>query len=201
MADISKIDNIAITNFSKWSGITLDVNEIGPTGQYINGVQVPGLTPFVLDSCTVDASISHINGVSNKLVGQALTLSEAHRITSFKIKLAKVGTFSATNTYVRIYNCTGTVGTTATGTGSALYTSNAVSTDSIGTTYDYVEFDFNPLVSLAAGDWVFVYDTSNNIRIRVNNTGTQNAGNLTRAANGTTWVAANMDIHFYLYGV
>ena len=101
------------------------------------------------------------------------------------------------NCYCEIYNATGTVGTDAKGTGTALAISEAQDVSTWSTAsglsgYTWTYFDFATPVTLAAGDYVFVFDsdTSNDLYFRAENYGSQTS-NLTNRDASSVWTGSN----------
>lgn len=140
---------------------------------------------------------------TNWAAGEALTLAAPHSITSVKFWIKRVGN-PAGNIYAQLFASTGTVGTNATGTGSALAASSNVDVSTISTTASLVEFPITYAAS--AGDLVLVLaftggtvDLSNCIQVGIDASSPTYAGNYTDYSPG--WHGySTIDTAFYLYG-
>lgn len=96
-----------------------------------------------------------VNGY--KQAGQAITLPSDVSITSVKFYLKKAGSPTG-NAYAKIYASTGTVGTDAHPTGSALATSDALDVSTLTTSFQLIEFTFSTPYSASAGDICILVD-------------------------------------------
>ncbi len=139
--------------------------------------------------------------------GEALTIG-SNLVGSVKFYLTKIGSPTG-NATAYLYAATGTVGTNATPTGSALATSATldVSTISGNPTYNLYEFTFTTPYNASAGDYcVFVEYTggnsSNYVNMGMDSSSPTHSGNLIRVDNPdvNTWLGIGIyDTIFYLY--
>lgn len=138
---------------------------------------------------------------------QTFTLSSRTKLYSAKMYLNKVGSPNGNFVY-KIYNITGTPGTNANPTGSALLTSTqqAASTVSASPTYTQYELFFTTGTSLAAGTYALVVEylgsstSALNLGMDGPSTGPagQNAGYYT--ASGGAWTNfPTYDAPYYIY--
>lgn len=167
--------------------------------------------PELLDSCdessdtayVVEAVHPSVSGVS--AIGQAFKLAAAAQVTSVQFKL--LNAVGATgNLYAALYNSTGTYGTDAKPTGSALVQSGLVSMASLPTvSADWVEFTFSTPYTVSALT-VYCVDVEvesislfGEIEVTHANSSVAHAGNLFDYDNGWVidWIT---DTQFKLYG-
>jgi hypothetical protein len=131
--------------------------------------------------------------------GQALTLP-ATTITRAVFYIQNPGSLSS-DVYARIYNASGTMGSSAIPSGAYLYESNSISLSTIGTSYTRITFDFTDAV-ISAGNYVITIHRETlggaQSNIQVDSSG-QHSGN-TVLLNGSTWTPlATYDTIFELY--
>jgi len=89
---------------------------------------------------------------NNEQIGQALDLSSGIDLSKVCVALKRYGSPTG-NLYCRIYEATGTLGSSAVPTGNALAVSEPVDVSTISdSAWDWVEFTFPELPAIAAGD-------------------------------------------------
>lgn len=136
--------------------------------------------------------------------GVALNLLVGKIISNVKFYGIKVNSPTG-NVYAKIYNSTGTIGSTAKPTGAALATSDAVAASTFPGSIGLVDFVFTDKVYVPAGDiCVACYynggDGSNYVEIG-QSAAAAHAGNKFTTADTLSWSAdATKDIVFELYG-
>jgi len=135
--------------------------------------------------------------------GQAITLTTQTIITSVKFYLKRV-TAPTGNLYAMIYAATGTVGTNAIPTGSALATSDAVDSSGIGVVYALVTFTFSTPYLASAGDYCIVINGDNvlnqPIYVGRDSSTPTHEGNGNYKFQGSWYSWSTVDTCFYLYG-
>lgn len=136
--------------------------------------------------------------------GVAINLPVGKIISNIKFYGIKVNSPTG-NVYAKIYNSTGTVGSTAKPTGAALATSDAVVASTFPGTIGLVDFTFTNRIYVPAGDiCIACYynggDGSNYVEIG-QSAAAAHAGNKYTTPDAVTWSAdATKDIIFELYG-
>ncbi len=139
-------------------------------------------------------------------VGESFSLFQTQNITKIGVRLWKAGAPTG-NAVIGIYNITGTVGTNAYPTGSAISTSLPIDVATFPlNNYDgeWFYFEFLTPVNLSAGDYAFVLEYSggssgNQVEIEIKTNGTYSNGNVCRYTGSWTTVATT-DVAFRLYG-
>jgi len=150
---------------------------------------------------------------TDRQVGQALTLHDMLHISRIRFRVAKVGNPTG-SAYAKLYRATGTVGSDAIPTGSALATSEAVDVSTFPTyvTDDdskFFDFDFANAYLAAPGDYCVVFeypggDSSNYVKIAVDQVAAKNElhyGNGCRLVGGSFVSDVKDDCLFYLYAL
>jgi len=132
--------------------------------------------------------------------GQALNLSKSQVITGLKFYFKKKGTPTG-NVVAKIYKTTGTVGTDAKPTGTALATSDTLDISTLTTSYILHEFEFVDLPLLSSGDFAFAIeypdgDVSNRLKVEADGSSPTADGNIFNNDAGVNTFACC----FYLYG-
>ncbi len=140
--------------------------------------------------------------------GEAFSNSSSVVLDSCKFYLKKFGTPSG-NTVATIYAITGSLGTTAIPTGSALATSDIISASTFGTSFSLITFSFsgaNRITLSASTNYAVIFEptdvgASNFTIIGIEGTGALYAGNSDRY-DGASWQAqSTIDATFYVYGM
>ena len=137
--------------------------------------------------------------------GQAFTLATAKTITYSRFFVGKQGSPTG-NVVAKIYTATGTVGSSAKPTGSALATSDAKDVTTLPGSYTLHDFIFPTPVALSAGDYCIVLEYStgfiaNRLLVGIDGSSPAHYGNFCFSADLITWVAASSSDHpFYLFG-
>lgn len=144
-------------------------------------------------------------------VGQTFTNSTTKILDSCKFHLSLWSGSPTGNMYAKLYNITGTYGTTAIPTGSALATSDAVSVSSADLSIavpKFVEFTFSGANKIQLSDGYYAIclnysggDSSNRIAISADITSPSHSGNGVKESGGT-WTSRSTyeDTIFYVYG-
>lgn len=114
--------------------------------------------PQMLDKYDPTTNLSSISVTSSDNQGQAITLAQACPIKKASFSLYKYNSPTG-NLYAKIYAATGTVGTNAKPTGSALATSGSYSISSLSTSAAWVTFTFSTAYSASAGNYVIVLNS------------------------------------------
>jgi hypothetical protein len=159
-------------------------------------------TPELIDSYS--ETNQNIGFYNYNELGQAFTLASAKTLTSVKFYLKKDGSPTG-NGVAKIYAATGTVGTNATATGSALATSGTFDMSTLTTSYQLIEFTFSGY-SASAGDYCVVLDfdsldgSGNYVYAGTDNSSPSHSGNLVRYVSGSWEGRSDNDTIFYLYG-
>jgi len=143
--------------------------------------------------------------VTAKEVGQVFTNTNAATLGSCKFYVKKTGAPTG-YAYAYIYAITGTYGSTAVPTGSALATSDAFDVSTLSTSYSLGTFTFSGAnqISLSASTYYAIScryesgDFSNNIQVGSDNTSSTHSGNFIRNNSGT-WAGYAQDAPFYVY--
>jgi len=156
------------------------------------------------DSYTGSRVTEGITGESSKpqAAGQVFEASRSDTLYQAVFRLSKAGTPSG-SLFAKIYAITGTYGTDAVPTGSALATSNSVEASSLGSLSGPIAFTFTNTVSLVQGGRYAVVvdvssatvDGSNPVQIDLDNLGTH-SGNYVKDIVGTGWTATGSDAWF-----
>lgn len=139
--------------------------------------------------------------ISQAFFGQAITLASAASISSAKFYLKKFGS-PTSDMVAKLYAATGSVGTTAKPTGSALATSAAIAASTLSADdLALVEFTFTTPYSASSGDLCIALDFpggdgSNAISFGYAYTANLHPGNGFYGSNAD----GSMDVIFYLYG-
>jgi hypothetical protein len=134
--------------------------------------------------------------------GQAFA-SGAGWLKKVKFYLEKVGSPTG-NCYAVLYAATGTVGTDAKPTGSALATSDAIDVTTIAAgSFSLYEFSFASYYNLSAGDYCILFhfaggDAANCIQTGVDTSSPTHSGNECYG-NGSSWNSHTYDGIFYFY--
>jgi len=141
--------------------------------------------------------------------GQAFT-ADGSILDSAQFFLIKTGSPTG-SAFAKIYATTGTFGTNAKPTGSALATSDAVDISTVTSSYSLISFAFTGVnaITLTNGVNYCVVVSSNNgdgsnlLTVGSDSTSATHAGNSSRSSDETTWstLLAASDLIFYLYGV
>lgn len=142
-------------------------------------------------------------------VGQAFTTNALYKVTSCKFYFDQVGSPTG-YLQCRIYEVTGTVGSSAVPTGDALAYSSFLYSGTMATDYTLYEFTFTGSNSInleASHNYavvVIAYNStingSNLLSVGIDSSGTH-AGNGVGFNNGNWVVSSNRDTIFYIYGL
>jgi len=155
----------------------------------------------------IDEHPSDIMGYS--AAGQCLTLSSAYKITSVKYYLKKSNSPTG-NLVAKIYNTTGTVGTDAIPTGSALTESAPINSSTLTAGYVLYTFHFygaNQIIVPKGDIYIDVeantadFSAANDARVGVDTSAPTHSGNVCLYANSAWELVATWDLIFYLYGI
>jgi hypothetical protein len=138
--------------------------------------------------------------------GQCFT-GNGYKITSAKFYMKKGGSPTGTGV-VKIYNMTGTFGTSGKPTGSALATSSTIDVSTITTSFALYEFTFTGVnqITLTNGTYYcveFSYDggdASNRLWLGYDSSSPTHAGNRFRSYSGSWDTQSGHDVIFYVYG-
>ena len=172
----------------------------------------------ILDSYS-EANYSAVQNLQNchpsdsaatSAMGQAFTCPKTAILTSCKFYLDKQGSPTG-NATAALYLATGTVGTDAKPTGSALATSGNLDVTTIATGPDrqLFEFTFSTPYTMQSGiDYCIVYqnpasgtiDGSNYVRVGTDTDSPTHSGNMTYYTSSGWLVNAAIDTCFYIYG-
>jgi hypothetical protein len=132
--------------------------------------------------------------------GQAITLSQAVYARNIGFKFSKTGSPTGT-VYFKVYNATGTVGTNAKPTGTAVATTS-IDVSYIGSTVFYLSF--SEPVLLSAGDYCLVVEfsggnASNYITVGYDSSTSGHSGNACSSTDlaTPTWSNESADCRFY----
>jgi len=147
-----------------------------------------------------DRDLTNIGGFYSR-TSQSFT-GDGGTLNSVKFYLKKDG--ATGSIYAYIYAHTGTFGTSSKPTGSALATSDAVNTSTIGTSYGLITFTFSgdQKITLANGTkycLVLIYNNDNNfVSAGMDASSPSHGGN--EARYGASWSGSNSyDLCFYVY--
>ena len=178
-------------NFADSTNVGLDVS--GNTNNFASIGAAEGTT---INMTEASDTVYGLVNTANVRVGTSFTLASATSISRIQVYCGRLSGDTG-NCYCEIYNATGTVGTDAKGTGTALAISEAQDVSTWSTAsglsgYTWTYFDFATPVTLAAGDYVFVFDsdTSNDLYFRAENYGSQTS-NLTNRDASSVWTGSN----------
>ena len=158
-----------------------------------------------VDSYDLGSDVFLAVGASYKTkVGQAITASGTE-LCSTKFKLKSNGIITG-NAVVKVYAITGSYGTTAVPTGSALYTSNPIDVSVVDSvTANFFTFRFPTTCAVTNGTHYFISleyaggDGSNYLLIDIDNSTVSHSGNA--AYYTSSWTAvASWDCHFVATG-
>ena len=135
--------------------------------------------------------------------GQAITLAATQALTSCKFFLRLTNSPTG-NAVAKVYAATGTVGTNATGTGSALATSNTFDVSTLTASFALIEFTYTSPYRAIAGDYVIVLeyeggDGTDYIRLGTDTSSPTHYGNSVFYQSSWDYNASG-DAIFYLYG-
>lgn len=144
--------------------------------------------------------------------GQAFQVTSNLNLVSTKVYLQLGEGSPIGNAYARLYAATGTFGTNARPTGSALATSDDLDISTVGASWALYTFNFtgsNQYSMQANTDYVIVYenptsgtvDTSNYLRIGTDTSSPTHDGNEALYENGVWTGYPNIDTIFYIYGI
>lgn len=145
-----------------------------------------------------------IRNGSNVGVGQSVS-GDGNRVSTAKFYIRKVGSPTG-NATAKLYAITGTHGTNATPTGSALATSDNFSVSTLTTSFSLATFTFTGanIISLDSSTKYFLTleysggDASNRVEIGYDSTSPAHAGNIA-TFNGSSWTSNTLyDLIFYL---
>lgn len=151
-----------------------------------------------------DGTLSSDSGSSGK--GQSFA-GVAGKIISAKFYLYKVGTPTG-NAVAKLYAISGTHGSTAVPSGSALATSDNLDVSTLGTSMALATFNFtgaNQYTMSAGTNYIIAIEYSgsggtNNIRVGLDVSSPSHAGNYCSATNAMVWSASStIDTIFYVY--
>lgn len=165
--------------------------------------------PNFIDGCAgprdTERMLATGYGSEGEYWGQCITLAKATTITKVKFAVRKLHTPTG-NVTAYLFATTGTVGANATGTGTALATSEAIAAISLpeGDTSPMVEFTFaTPYLASAGGLWVglrYPVNAWEDVMIQLT-ASSLHAGNPAKYTGDGNWVADNSrDIVFEVYG-
>ncbi len=157
---------------------------------------------MIIDSYSETNQNAYLQSNQASEVGQAFTSTPA-TLTSSKFYLRKIN--SPTGDMIsHLYNITGTYGTDAKPTGSALISSTAIDASTLTTSFALVEFTFSAY-SLSAGYYAITLaytdaGDTNRIYYGIDTTTPTHDGNICYKV-GANWTGTNIyDDCFYVYG-
>jgi hypothetical protein len=143
----------------------------------------------------------------NQDSGQAFTLSATAIISKVAFNLKRLGSPTG-NAQAFLYAATGTVGSSAMPTGSALASSNTVDISAISTSYTLIDFTFSSPYTASSGDYCVVFryatgtDSSNMIKNYLDANGSDSGNAFRSLTAGSSWQVLNgatYDTNFVLY--
>ena len=143
----------------------------------------------------------------NQDSGQAFTLSATAIISKVAFNLKRLGSPTG-NAQAFLYAATGTVGSSAMPTGSALASSNTVDISAISTSYTLIDFTFSSPYTASSGDYCVVFryatgtDSSNMIKNYLDANGSDSGNAFRSLTAGSSWQVINgatYDTNFVLY--
>lgn len=150
---------------------------------------------------------TNVNTSTSNLYGQVFE-GDGRRLHSIIIPLARVN-LPTGNIKLRIYNITGTVGTTGRPTGSYLAISDAIAISSLSTSQTLMTFRFNGVNRIELSDgtyygWALDMSdatfSSSGVSYYTDFTDSTHPGNLFQSTNGgSTWAGLTGDRPFYVY--
>lgn len=144
-------------------------------------------------------------GKNNKELSQAITIGTSYNLASAKFYLKKFGSPTG-NIVAKLYAVTGTVGTNAVPTGSALVTSDPIDISTLSTSYALSTFTFSGY-DLTSGDYAITIeynggDATNYLLVGTKSfgTGSEHAGNMgARNTSTSNWSnVSGADLIFYV---
>ena len=162
-----------------------------------------GSIPAVIDSYS-ESNYDTVGGTYGGEIaqrGEAITLAEAQTITSLKFYLAKFHSPTG-NIVTKIYKTSGTVGTDAVPTGTAIATSNTLDISTLSTDFALSEFEFDSPILLPADDYALAIeysggDVSNRLSVGIDCSSPTYSGNI---FNDVPGYSTDYACCFYLYG-
>jgi len=182
-----------------------NVEMSGCTTDIENSVNAVNEDSYASTNRDGDTSIS--GGLTNDAVGQAFYCTTGDDLANVEVMLSKSGSPTG-NAYAVLYAVTGTPGTDATPTGSALATSDAFDVSTLdGTpTLTRIQFSGDEIYTLSSTTWYFIViryeggDASNYILVGDDTSSPSHSGNAAvQAVSGDAWTAQNgKDLIFYL---
>ena len=150
----------------------------------------------------------HPSGSTYSAIGQALTVDNQYILDSVKFYLKKTLTPTG-DLRAQIYSVTGTVGTTAVPTGSALATSQPVNSATLTGTQTLYTFSFvgrdkiklsrNTDYAVVVVGYTATFDASNYVSVYNDDSAPTHSGNSVYYGAGS-WGTIAYDTIFYLYG-
>lgn len=156
----------------------------------------------IIDSYSETNQNSQLQSNQASEVGQVFTAT-SETLTSSKFYLRKINS-PVGDMVSNLYNITGTYGTNAKPTGSALVSSSVIDASTLTTSFALVEFTF-PLYSLSAGYYAITLSytdagDTNRIYYGIDTTTPSHSGNICYKI-GENWTGTDVyDDCFYVYG-
>lgn len=141
-------------------------------------------------------------------VGQAFTCTYGITLDSCKFYIKRPPVLGGGTIYAQVYNFTGTYGTNAYQTGSALATSAGVAVSTIGADYSLITFSFSGAnrITLATGGqyiislyYSYKAATDDIVAVGLDISSSSHSGNLSYYYS-SSWTTSTDDFCFYVYG-
>lgn len=172
-----------------------------------HGVDVE--TTELIDSYSEISAIIYSSLYTNYIYGQSFLCTKNCVLDSAKFFLGSKTGSPIGNSYVKLWNMTGTFGTSSKPTGTVLAVSDPVDASLISqNSLNTLTFSGSNRINLIAGNYYVINfdskigDVSNHFHIGYDATGSGHGGNGSYSSNEITWTAtSNRDYLFYLYGV
>lgn len=225
----SNLDNMGFDGLKKTVEITVE-GDIGPdqsaklsisidrsnfteirSASDVSSIDTPATTALtLLDSYSESNANDYIAAYTSSfyIFGQCFTNASSAVLDSIKFYLKKAGTPTG-SAYAKVYAVTGTYGTNATPTGSALATSDAFDISTLTTSPGLVTFSFSAAnqITLSASTNYFITIESNNgsflnnVLVGYDTSSPSHGGNFVYSSDGLAWTATSLyDCIFYIYG-
>jgi hypothetical protein len=178
-------------------------------GMIINPYRFTNKEPEVIDFCSEENynTGSNVYAGSNITSGQSFTSVNNYKITTCKFYIVKSGSPTG-NIYAKVWDHTGTYGTSSKPTGSYLAISDVINIETISTSINLVTFTFsgaNQIIISSKNYCVNVIsnngNSSNYLRIGSNSSAGTHGGNRFYSTDETSWSSFAQDVIFYIYGI
>lgn len=156
-----------------------------------------------------NGSLTLLYSGSTQYAGQAFSVSSDYILSSAKFYLQWADKTLTGNLYAKVYNATGTMGTNARPTGSALATSGSINANTVTGIMKLYTFTFSGTnrINLTAGNnyIVVIYydsgDSTHRLCVGLDGTSPTHSGNESNSVDGSTWSTLSLyDVIFYVYG-